>query len=202
VAAGVRRPDAGDGLVDGVPLAARAPAALTRAVACAFTRPALVGVPEAGAEVGAATVADALTLARPGAAPQEVVRAAAAAGADGFVRRLPAGYRTELAAAPLSGGEVQRLGLARALAGQARVTIIDDAATNLDVATEALVGAAVTARFRGRTRLVRTRRASTAARTDLVVWMQDGRVRAVAPHRQLWASPDYRAVLGRGGDPP
>jgi ATP-binding cassette, subfamily B, bacterial len=47
----------------------------------------------------------------------------------------------------------------------------------------------------GRTRLVVTHRAATAARADLVAWLHNGRVRAVAPHGHLWADPAYRAVF-------
>jgi ATP-binding cassette subfamily B protein len=48
----------------------------------------------------------------------------------------------------------------------------------------------------GRTRLVVTHRRSTAARADLVAWLDSGRLRRVAPHATLWADPGYRAVFG------
>ncbi|MGW3730948.1 hypothetical protein [Streptomyces sp. NPDC000851] len=54
----------------------------------------------------------------------------------------------------------------------------------------------MTRRLAGRTRLVVTHRATTAARADLVAWLDAGRIRALAPHSRLWADPDYRAVFG------
>ena len=113
--------------------------------------------------------------------------------------RLPRGADTPLADTPLSGGERQRLGLARAWhAG--RLLVLDDATSSLDTATEAEIMELVTGRSR-RTHLVVAHRVSTAARCATVVWLDDGRVRAVAPHRQMWTHPDYRAVFGAEDSP-
>jgi ATP-binding cassette, subfamily B, bacterial RamA/AmfB len=185
VAAGLTTPDRGVALLDGVPMPAVAPQVLRRAVACAFARPRLLGV----------TVADAIGFASPGAPGWVLERAARTAHADVFIRRLPRGYDTPLDQAPLSGGEAQRLGLARAIAANARLTVFDDATASLDMATEMLVSTAITRQLAGRTRIVVTHRAATAARADLVAWLQDGRVRAIGPHGHLWADPAYRAVF-------
>ncbi|WP_341715904.1 ABC transporter ATP-binding protein [Micromonospora sp. FIMYZ51] len=193
-------PDAGEVLLDGVPLRRLSPAALRRGVGHAFDRPVLVGE----------TVHDAIGLALPerSAAPPAgntpagtaVLTMARAAQVADVVARLPDGFRTRLADAPLSGGEAQRLGLARAFAAE-RLLILDDATSSLDTATEHRISRAVAEGVGGRTRLVVTHRAATAAAADLVAWLDGGRVRAVGPHRQLWADPDYRAVFGPGGDP-
>ncbi|MDG6107288.1 ABC transporter ATP-binding protein [Dactylosporangium aurantiacum] len=127
---------------------------------------------------------------------EDVVRAAREARADAFVRRLPAGYDTPPGAAPLSGGERQRLGLARAFARPARVLVLDDAMSSLDTATAAEVAHAVRDTWHGRTTLVVTHRAATAAAADLVLWLDAGRVRGYAPHRTLWSTPGYRALFG------
>ncbi|GAA0258756.1 ABC transporter ATP-binding protein [Saccharothrix mutabilis subsp. mutabilis] len=154
-------------------------------VGYAFERPALLG----------ATVADAVSY---GAALErdEVVAACRAAQVHDVVVRLPHGYDTPLAETPLSGGEAQRLGLARAVARDPRVLVLDDATASLDTVTESTVERALASALPGRTRVVVTHRAATARRADLVVWLEDGRVRARGPHEVLWDDAEYRAVFG------
>jgi ATP-binding cassette subfamily B protein len=168
-------PDAGQILLDGVPLASLGRGELRHAVGYAFARPALFG----------ATIAEAIG--------GDAVAAARAACADPFIRRLPDGYRTPPSEAPLSGGELQRLGLARAFAHPGRVLVLDDATSSLDTVTEVQVGDVLTRD--GRTRLIIAHRVGTAARADLVAWLDGGRVRACAPHHELWPDPDYREVF-------
>ncbi len=95
----------------------------------------------------------------------------------------------------MSGGEVQRMGLARAFAHAGRVLVLDDVAASLDTVTEHHIRQVLTGALVDRTRLVVAHRVSTAAHADLVVWLDGGRMRSVAPHRQLWREPDYRAVF-------
>lgn len=174
-------------------------AALRRTVTYAFERPALLGT----------TVHDMIAYARPEASRAEVVAAAAVAQADRFIRSLPEGYDTPLARAPMSGGELQRLGLARAVLADARVIVLDDATSSLDTATEVKVAEALERVLVGRTCVVVAHRAATADRADLVAWLDAGRIRALAPHHVLWSDPSYRAVFGtdeqtmaRNGDGP
>jgi ATP-binding cassette subfamily B protein len=139
------------------------------------------------------TIGDAIGL---GAADQEAVpEAAAAARADAFVRRLPAGYATRVEDTPLSGGERQRIGLARAFAQGERLLVLDDATSSLDTVTEHQVARALTAEPRGRTRLIVAHRLATAARADRVVWLENGRIRGQGEHHVLWQDADYRAVF-------
>ncbi|MFE7524870.1 ATP-binding cassette domain-containing protein [Kitasatospora sp. NPDC057542] len=173
----LRDADEGTVLIDGVPVVALAPSELRHAVGYAFARPELVG----------RTVREALA----GAGPAE----AAAARADGFLRRLPHGWDTPLDELRLSGGELQRLGLARLLARPTRVVVLDDATSGLDLATEYQVTEALDHATHGRTRLVIAHRATIAARADLVAWLDAGLLRALAPHDTLLAHPDYRATL-------
>lgn len=186
VAGGLIRPDGGRVLLDGTPLTSIAPNDLRRAVSYAFAQPRLLGE----------TVAEAIAFGYPSATRSQIEHAAMIAHADGFIRRLPQGYNTPLAEAPLSGGEAQRLGLARAVIGEARLIILDDATASLDTATEVQVSAALTDRLAGRTRLIVTHRAATAARADLVAWLERGQIRALAPHARLWQDPAYRAAFG------
>ncbi|WP_214409105.1 ABC transporter ATP-binding protein [Sphaerisporangium fuscum] len=184
-------PDHGQVLLDGQCLTDVRPDSLRAAVAYAFERPALLGGDLAGA----------VAYGGPALGLDAVRRAARAAHVDDVVRRLPHGYATPAATAPLSGGELQRLGLARALARPARLTVLDDATSSLDTATEAQVTRTLVDGMRGSTRLVIAHRATTAARADLVVWLQDGRIRAQGRHEALWKDPDYRALFAAGPRP-
>lgn len=179
-------PDSGTVALDGVPLPDLSHDELRRAVGHAFERPALLG----------ATVGDALAFGVFDPGREAVTAAARAACADGFVRRLPEGYDTPRTAAPLSGGEAQRLGLARAFAHAGRVLVLDDATSGLDSPTEREVGRALAHDVAARTRVIVARRASTAARADRVAWLDDGRLRATGTHAELWRLPEYRAVFG------
>jgi ATP-binding cassette subfamily B protein len=178
IAARLRDPDSGTVLLDGVPLTDLTHDELRRAIGCAFERPHLIGD----------TVGDAI-----GRDPVSAVRAARAVQVHSFVVRLPMGYATPLAQTPMSGGERQRLGLARAWHAE-RVLVLDDATSSLDMVTEMKIGQALL-QDSGRTRLIVTHRVPTAARADLVIWLEDGRVRAVGPHHRLWTDERYRAVL-------
>ncbi|WP_260461816.1 ABC transporter ATP-binding protein [Streptomyces lateritius] len=192
VAGRLTDPDAGQVLLDGVDLADLSSAELRGAIAYAFARPVFDG--GATVTVGAAVAAG--VGPRHGPATAERVReAAAAACADTFVRLLPLGYGTPVDEAPMSGGEAQRLGLARAFIGRGRLMILDDATSSLDTATERQVEVALAASPRPCTRLIVAHRVSTAARADRVVWMEAGRVRGCGPHHLLWEDPDYRAVF-------
>ncbi|MFD3568392.1 ABC transporter ATP-binding protein [Streptomyces sp. NPDC058667] len=192
VAGRLTDPDAGRVLLDGVDLAELPRAALRGATAYAFARPVLDGGP--AATVGSA-VAAGIGPGRGPATAAEIVRAATAAGADTFIRLLPRGYDTPLDEAPFSGGESQRLGLARAFIGAGRLMILDDAMSSLDTATERQVELALSTLPRPCTKLIVAHRVSTAARADRVVWLEAGRVRRYAPHHRLWEDPDYRAVF-------
>ncbi|MFH8928271.1 ABC transporter ATP-binding protein [Streptomyces pristinaespiralis] len=185
VAGRLEDPDVGRVLLDGTPLAQVERGDLRARVAYAFARP----------EFHGGTVAEAVAAGAVDASGDRVRHAAVLAHADDFVRLLPQGYGTPLDQVPLSGGERQRLGLARAFVRRGRLTILDDATSSLDTATERQVELALSgASFTG-TRLVVAHRVSTAARADLVIWLEAGRVRRVAPHGELWRDPDYRAVF-------
>ncbi|MFI5683297.1 ABC transporter transmembrane domain-containing protein [Streptomyces sp. NPDC051636] len=179
-------PDAGEILLDGVPLPDVTHDDLRAAISYAFERPALLGP----------AIEDTIALGLPSPAPGHVRAAARRARADAFVRRLPHGYATRCADAPHSGGESQRLGLARAFAHGGRLLILDDALSSLDTVTEHHITEALMSDDTHPTRLLVAHRATTAARADAVAWLDGGRVRAVGPHARLWEDPAYRAVFG------
>jgi ATP-binding cassette, subfamily B, bacterial len=187
-------PDDGEICLDGVPLTQVRHADLRSAVGYAFERPVLIG----------ATIGDAIAFGERVSSPDAVRAAAAAARADAFILRMPQGYRTKIDDAPMSGGELQRVALARAFARADRLLILDDVAASLDTVTEHHISEVLTGALSNRTRLIVAHRASTAARADVVVWLDGSRVRAMAPHRELWDCPEYRALFdaqldGTGG---
>lgn len=157
-------PDAGEVLLDGVPLRALRHDELRTAIGYAFDRPALLGT----------TIEDTIAFGPHPPSPARVREAARLAHADPFIRRLPHGYATRVADAPHSGGESQRLGLARAFARDTRVLILDDALSSLDTITEHRITDSLTGPDTTGTRLLIAHRATTAARADLVAWLDGG----------------------------
>jgi ATP-binding cassette subfamily B protein len=178
-------PDEGEVLLDGTPLREIDRHELRRAIGYGFARPALFGE----------TVGEAIAFGHDAPPDEQLEEAARAARADDFIRLLPEGYATPLAQAPMSGGETQRMGLARTFAHAGRVLVLDDVAASLDTVTEHHISRVLTGALGDRTRLVVGHRASTVARMDAVIWLERGRVRAMAPHHELWQNPAYRVLF-------
>ena len=142
------------------------------------------------AHVFAASIADNLRLARPDA-DMEMLRAAArAAGAEAFIDALPRGFETLLGerGAGLSGGQVQRLALARALLRDAPLLLLDEPTASLDAAAQQQVLDALRAAVRGRTVLMVTHRLRTLELADHVVVLEAGRVVEQGRPEQLAAA--------------
>lgn len=180
----LREPDFGEVMLDRMPVTSLDKDVLRTQITYAFERPVLIGN----------TVNEALAMGRPLNA-EAVQRGAEAATADEFVRRLPEGYDNELDTSALAGGEVQRLGLARAFTGTGRLLVLDDATSSLDTVTEMRVSSVLTEHLKQTTRLIIAHRATTAAGADLVAWLENGALRALDTHQRLWNEPDYRAVF-------
>lgn len=187
--AGLVAPTAGTVRIDGAQIHRWRPAERRRTIGYGTARPVLLG----------RTVAEAIGYGTT-ATHDEIVAAARAAQVHDVILRLPAGYDTPVDRLRLSGGELQRLGLARVVVRRPRVLVLDDAAANLDTATEVRVGQALAGALPGRTRMIVTHRAATAAAADLVVWLDQGRVRATGSHDELCGHAGYRAILGGRAD--
>jgi ATP-binding cassette subfamily B protein len=178
-------PDQGEVVLDGVAVRQLSKEALRRRVVFAFERPELVGH----------DIADTIAAGAPHVTLDEVTRAAGLARAASFIEKMPDGYRTAVDSVVLSGGEMQRIGLARAFVRPARLVLLDDATSSLDMATEHEIDRALATNTSGATRVIVAHRASSAARADTVVWLDGGHVRAVGTHRSLWELSGYRAVF-------
>jgi ATP-binding cassette subfamily B protein len=133
------------------------------------------------------TVAENIAYGRPEASREEIIAAAMAAKADSFVRALPQGYDTILGerGATLSGGEQQRLAIARAFLKDAPVLILDEPTSALDAGTEAHLLQALERLMLGRTTFIISHRLSMIRRADRIVVLKDGRVAEVGTHEAL-----------------
>ena len=138
-----------------------------------------------------------IRLARPEAGREEVERAAELAGAAGFIRRLPEGYETGIGerGARLSGGEAQRIAIARAFLKDAPLLILDEPTSSLDPESEKVVRRAVERLAEGRTTLIIAHRLNTIHDADRIAVLDAGRVEAVGTHAELVESNKLYAAL-------
>ncbi|HID94652.1 MAG TPA: ABC transporter ATP-binding protein [Candidatus Latescibacteria bacterium] len=124
------------------------------------------------------SIADNIRYGKPDASEGEVARAGGMANLEEFVKRLPEGYETQLGqlAHTISGGERQRIALARALIRDPKILILDEAMSALDAEAEAAVQEAIRRAMRGRTTILVAHRLSTVMVADRVLVMADGRI--------------------------
>lgn len=143
------------------------------------------------------TVRENIRMGREGATDAEVEACAKAAGCDTFIRALSQGYDTRVGAAgsQISGGERQRIAIARALLKDAPIVILDEATASIDPENEALIQKAISTLTRNKTLIVIAHRLSTVADADNLVVVQDGHIEAQGRHGQLLdACPLYAAM--------
>ena len=135
----------------------------------------------------AQSVADNIRYGCPDAARSQIIEAAVAAEADGFVRDLPAGYDTVLGqrGVTLSGGQRQRLAIARALLKDAPVLILDEPTSALDAETEASIMGALDRLRQGRTTFLIAHRLATVQNADRIVVLEEGKVVEVGTRNEL-----------------
>ena len=137
----------------------------------------------------AGTLRDNIAYARDDVEPAAIEAAARDANAHDFIVRFPDGYDTVIGerGVKLSGGQKQRIAIARALVANPRVLILDEATSNLDAGSEALVQQALARLMRGRTTLVVAHRLSTVRDAHRIVVLDGGRVVEQGRHAQLMA---------------
>jgi ATP-binding cassette subfamily B protein len=133
------------------------------------------------------TLRENIAAARPAASLDEVQAAARLAGAEEFIRRLPASYETavEEGGANLSGGQRQRVAIARALLTAPRLLVFDEATSALDPESEAIIQRNLSEIARGRTLIIVSHRLSSLVRADRILVLDQGRTVDFAPHDAL-----------------
>ena len=142
------------------------------------------------------TVRENLLWGNPGASDEELWAACRAACADEFLQRMPGGLDADLGqgGVNVSGGQKQRLCIARTLLKKPRVLIFDDSVSAVDTATEARIRKALAA-LTGVTKIIIAQRVTSVMNTDKIVVLEDGRIHAVGTHSQLLASdPIYQEI--------
>lgn len=135
------------------------------------------------------TIAENIAYARPDASRDEIVRAAVAASAHGFICRLPDGYDTMIGAGgrQLSGGERQRLSIARAILADPQILVLDEATASVDTETERAIQASLDQLVEGRTTISIAHRLSTLRNADRLIVLADGKLVESGTHEELVA---------------
>ena len=151
------------------------------------------------------TVRENLQWGNPDADDDTLWAACRAACADEFLERMPDGLDTDLGqgGVNVSGGQKQRLCIARALLKKPKVLIFDDSTSAVDTATEGKIRAAL-ARLQGVTKIIIAQRITSVMEADLIVILEDGKVHATGTHAQLLAEdPIYQEIYAsqmKGGE--
>lgn len=133
------------------------------------------------------TIAENIRCGRPGASDDDVVRAAKVAQIDTFVQGLPEGYATMVGerGSALSGGQMQRITIARALLRDPAILILDEATSALDAESEGAVQTALHNLMRGRTSFVIAHRLASVAEADVILVLERGRIVERGRHAEL-----------------
>ena len=133
------------------------------------------------------TILDNLRWGNPEATEEECVRACQAACADEFIDRLPDGYHTriERGGANVSGGQKQRLCIARALLKRPKILILDDSTSAVDTKTDALIRQAFRNEIPDTTKFIIAQRISSIEDADKILVMEGGRISAMGTHQEL-----------------
>ena len=145
------------------------------------------------------SVAQNIAYARPDAGMEDIVKAAKAAFAHDFIMQLPEGYDSDLGenGVKLSGGQMQRIAIARAILKDAPILLLDEATSALDAQSEHHVQQALEHLMQGRTSLIIAHRLSTVVNADRIILMEQGKLVAQGTHAELLENSPLYAKLAK-----
>ena len=148
-----------------------------------------VGVVDQDTFLFGGTIRENISLAHPGATLAEIIEAARLAGADEFIKKLPMGYETQIGegGGMLSGGPRQRIAIAKALLGNPKLLILDEATSHLDAESERIIQTNLNTILKDRTTLVIAHRLSTVRNADLILVLDRGVLIESGTHQELMA---------------
>jgi subfamily B ATP-binding cassette protein HlyB/CyaB len=139
------------------------------------------------------TIKENISMAKPSATMDEIIRVSRIAGADAFISELPEGYDTNVGerGSTLSGGQRQRVAIARALLTNPRILIFDEATSALDYESEKIINANLVDIKKGRTTIIIAHRLSTVKDCDVIIAMDKGQIVEAGTHDELIAKKGY-----------
>ena len=143
------------------------------------------------------TIKENIITGRPDATDEEIVAAAKAAHAHGFIKRLPNGYDTVIGedGGNLSQGQKQLLCIARVMLCLPPMLILDEATSSIDTRTEMKIQHAFSIMMEGRTSFIVAHRLSTIKSADIIIVMKDGNIIEQGNHEELLAKGGFYSVL-------
>lgn len=158
-----------------------------------------VGVVDQDTFLFGGTIRENISIAHPEASLDEIIQAAKLAGADEFIQKLPLGYDTQIGegGGMLSGGQRQRLAITRALLGNPRLLLFDEATSHLDSESERIIQNNLKTILKGRTSIIIAHRLSTVRNADLILVLDHGLLLESGTHDELIAKQGHYYYLNQ-----
>lgn len=155
-------------------------------------RGAVAAVPQK-VQLFSGTVEQNIRWGKPDATDEQVVRAAQAAQADGFITAKPEGYQAQIerGGVNFSGGQRQRLAIARALVRDFDILVLDDSSSALDYSTDAAIRSAIREEYAGKTLIIVSQRVNSIMNADKILVLDNGRLVAEGTHESLLRTSDF-----------